>query len=86
MSTGGDPEFGSGAYYGGGERSPGDIGQPIGLPGLGGVFGMGRPGSMGGMGPAGPFGVWPSCGCSSCVIVLAVFLLVFGGCLRMLGQ
>jgi hypothetical protein len=38
------------------------------------------------MGPAGPFGAWPSCGCSSLFIILAGFLLVFGGCLRMLGQ
>jgi hypothetical protein len=86
MSTGGEPEFGSGAYYGGGARNPSDSGEPVVLPGLGGILGMGSPGAMRGMGPAGPFGAWPSCGCSSCVIVLAGFLLVFGGCLRMLGQ
>jgi hypothetical protein len=85
MSTGGEPDFGSGAYYGGGQRNPGDSGLPPGLPGLGSIFGMG-PGTMRGMGPAGPFGAWPSCGCSSCFIILAVILLVFGGCLRMIGQ
>jgi hypothetical protein len=37
-------------------------------------------------GPAGPYGAWPGCGCSSVFIILAGFLLVFGGCLRMLGQ
>jgi len=86
MSTGGEPEFGSGAYYGGRERSPEEGGAPIGLPGLGGIFGMGNPGTMRGMGPAGPFGAWPACGCSSCFIILAGFLLVFGGLLRLIGQ
>ncbi len=85
MSSGGEPDFGSGAYYGGGQRS-GPGGGP-GFPGLGGGFpGMGNWGSMRQMGPGGPFGAWPSCGCSGCVIVLAGILLVFGGCLRMLGQ
>jgi hypothetical protein len=84
MSTGGEPEFGSGAYYGGQAGNQGDRGAAPGLPNLGSIFGMG--GSMRGVGPAGPFGVWPSCGCSSCFIILAGFLLVFGGCLRMLGQ
>jgi hypothetical protein len=40
----------------------------------------------GNMGPGGPYGAWPGCGCSSCFIILAGILLVFGGCLRMLGQ
>jgi hypothetical protein len=43
-------------------------------------------GSGGYYGPAGPYGAWPSCGCSSFFIILAGILLVFGGCLRMLGQ
>jgi hypothetical protein len=50
--------------------------------GGGGFFGPGP----GGMGPGGQFGAWPSCGCSSVFIILAGILLVFGGCLRMLGQ
>jgi hypothetical protein len=86
MSTGNEPDFGSGAYYGGGERTPGGMGPAPGLPNLGGLFGAGGPGPMRGMGPAGPYGAWPSCGCSSLFIILAGFLLVFGGCLRMLGQ
>jgi len=36
--------------------------------------------------PRGPYGPWPSCGCSSLFIILAGILLVFGGCLRLLGQ
>ena len=50
--------------------------------GGGGFFGAGP----GGMGPRGPYGLWPGCGCSSVFIILAGILLVFGGCLRMLGQ
>ena len=51
--------------------------------GGGGLFG-----SLGAseMGPSGRFGAWPSCGCSSLFIILAGILLVFGGCLRMIGQ
>ena len=37
------------------------------------------------MSPNGRFGAWPSCGCSSLVIVLAGMLLVCGGGLRFLG-
>jgi len=40
----------------------------------------------GSMSPGGPYGAWPTCGCSSIFIILAGILLVFGGCLRMLGQ
>jgi hypothetical protein len=40
----------------------------------------------GAYGPRGPYGAYPSCGCSSLFIILAGILLVFGGCLRMLGQ
>jgi hypothetical protein len=58
--------------------------------GEGGFFGgTGGPGGFGGlggmMGPRGPFGAWPSCGCSSCFIILAGILLVIGGCLRMIN-
>jgi hypothetical protein len=48
------------------------------LLGGGGFFGGGE-----GLGPQGSYGAWPSCGCSSIFIILAGFLLVFGGCLRM---
>jgi hypothetical protein len=83
MSTGGGPDFGGGAYYGGG--GGGDPRGMPGFPGMGAGFpGMGNFGRQ--MGPGGPFGAWPSCGCSGCVIILAGILLVFGGCLRMLGQ
>jgi hypothetical protein len=41
---------------------------------------------FGNAGPRGPFGAYPSCGCSSIFIILAGILLVFGGCLRMVGQ
>jgi hypothetical protein len=90
MSSGGEPEFGSGAYYGdsGGGRNPnapgGFPGRGFGLPGMGGFPGFGNMGRQ--MGPGGPFGAYPSCGCSGCIIMLAGILLVFGGCLRMLGQ
>lgn len=46
----------------------------------GGFFGSGD------MGPNGRYGAWPSCGCSSLFIILAGILLVFGGCLRLIGQ
>jgi hypothetical protein len=91
MSSGGEPEFGSGAYYGGSAGGGGDPrgaggfpGMGAGFPGMSGFPGMGNLGRQ--MGPGGPFGAWPSCGCSGCVIILAGILLVFGGCLRMMGQ
>jgi hypothetical protein len=49
-------------------------------------MGLGSGGFFGNMGPSGPYGVYPGCGCSGCVIMLAGILLVFGGCLRMMGQ
>ena len=49
--------------------------------GGGGFFGGG-----GNYGPSGSYGAYPTCGCSSIFIILAGLLLVFGGCLRMLGQ
>jgi hypothetical protein len=36
--------------------------------------------------PSGPYGPWGSCGCSSLFIIPAGILLVFAGCLRILGQ
>ena len=36
-------------------------------------------------GPGGRYGAWPTCGCSSLVIVLAGILLVCGGGLRWFG-
>jgi hypothetical protein len=51
--------------------------------GSGGFFGGG---GGAGPGPGGPYGAWPTCGCSSIFIILAGVLLVFGGCLRMVGQ
>jgi hypothetical protein len=50
--------------------------------GSGGFFGGG--GNT--LGPGGPYGAWPSCGCSSLLIILAGMLLVCGGFLRLLGQ
>jgi len=41
---------------------------------------------FGSMGPKGPYGAWPSCGCSSVLIILAGVILVCGGFLRMFGQ
>jgi hypothetical protein len=49
--------------------------------GEGGFFGGGN-----NLGPGGSYGAWPSCGCSSIFIILAGILLVFGGCLRLIGQ
>jgi hypothetical protein len=89
MSAGDEPELGSGAFYGGSGGNPAGAGGGFsgmgGLPGLGG-FGFPGMGPRGAMGPGGPYGAWPSCGCSSLFIILAGILLVFGGCLRMLGQ
>ncbi len=48
--------------------------------------GLGGGGFFGRVGPSGEYGAWPSCGCSSLFIILAGILLVFGGCLRMIGQ
>jgi hypothetical protein len=54
----------------------------------GGPLGGGGPlfGSGGFYNARGPYGPWAGCGCSSVFIILAGILLVFGGCLRMLGQ
>ena len=48
--------------------------------GSGGFYGGG-----GGLGPSGPYGAWPGCGCSTVFIILALFLMLFGGCLRTIG-
>jgi hypothetical protein len=34
----------------------------------------------------GPYGPWAGCGCSSFLIILAGFLLILGGCARMLNM
>ncbi len=36
--------------------------------------------------PSGAYGPWAGCGCSSVIMILAGILLVFAGCLRMIGQ
>ena len=46
--------------------------------GLGGGGFFGRTG--GDWGPRGQFGAWPGCGCGSFIMILAVILLVCGGC------
>jgi len=48
------------------------------LLGGGGFFGRSD-----GYGPSGHYGVWPGCGCSSLLIILAGIFLVCGGSLRM---
>ena len=52
-----------------------------GMLGGGGFFG----GSGGDLSPQGRFGIWPGCGCSSIIIILAGMLLVCGGGLRLLN-
>ena len=53
--------------------------------GGGGFFG-GDGGGFNTYGPRGPYGAWPTCGCSSILIILAGILLVCGGLMRMFGQ
>jgi hypothetical protein len=53
---------------------------------MGGNLGGGGFFGGGGMGPRGPYGAWPGCGCSTIIILLATILMVFGGCVRMLGM
>ena len=90
MSSSGEPGFGSGGYYGSSAGGSGDPRGTGGPPGMGGLFGTGGFPGFGHlgrqMGPSGRFGAWPSCGCSGCLIILAGILLVFGGCLRLIGQ
>ncbi len=50
------------------------------LLGSGGFFGGNQ------YGPNGPYGMFPTCGCSSLLIILAGILLVCAGGLRMFGQ
>jgi hypothetical protein len=52
--------------------------------GEGGFFGRG--GGGGQWGPQGPYGAWPTCGCSSLLIILAGILLVCAGGMRMLNM
>jgi len=47
---------------------------------------MGPFGGGGYFNPQGSYGPYGGCGCSSLFIILAGILLIFGGCLRMLGQ
>lgn len=48
-------------------------------PGGGGpLFGGG--GFFNQAGPSGPYGPWPTCGCSSLLIIIAGILLVIAGC------
>ena len=54
--------------------------------GGGGFFGGGDGGGFNTYGPRGPYGAWPTCGCSSLLIILAGILLVCGGLMRMFGQ
>ena len=46
---------------------------------------LGGGGFFGNVGPRGPYGPWPTCGCSSILIVIAGILLVFAGCSGMFG-
>jgi hypothetical protein len=48
------------------------------------LFGGG--GFFGNYGPQGPYGAWPTCGCSSLLIVIAGIILVCAGFFRMFGQ
>jgi hypothetical protein len=36
-------------------------------------------------GPSSPYGAWPTCGCSSLLIIIAGILLVCAGGMQMLG-
>ena len=49
--------------------------------GSGGFFGAG-PGAMGGLGPQGSYGMYPGCGCSSLLMIIAGILLVMAGMMR----
>jgi hypothetical protein len=37
-------------------------------------------------GPSGPHGIWPGCGCSSLLMIIAGIILVCAGGMRMFGQ
>ena len=41
---------------------------------------------FGSMGPRGPYGMWPSCGCSSVLMILAGVLLVCAGVFNIFHQ
>lgn len=41
---------------------------------------LGGGGFFGNVGPRGPYGAYPTCGCSSILIIIAGILLVFAGC------
>ncbi|HJZ57645.1 MAG TPA: hypothetical protein VKE74_21940 [Gemmataceae bacterium] len=40
-------------------------------------------GFWGGMGPSGRYGVWPTCGCSSLLMIIAGIILVCAGGMRL---
>lgn len=46
---------------------------------------LGGGGFFNSMGPTGRYGPWPTCGCSSILVVIAGIILVFAGCSGMLG-
>jgi hypothetical protein len=48
--------------------------------------GGGYYGGFGNYGPTGQYGAWPTCGCSSCLMIAAGILLVFAGCGRMMNM
>jgi hypothetical protein len=48
------------------------------------MFGSG--GFYNDMHPRGPYGVWPTCGCSSLLIILAGLLLVCAGGLNLFNR
>jgi hypothetical protein len=51
--------------------------------GGGGFFGSG---GGGGYGPGGPYGAWPTCGCSSFLMILAGIILVCAGFMHLFGN
>jgi len=71
-------QLGSGGFFGSSSGGGG-------FGGFGGLGGLGGAGPAG-LGPGGHYGLWPSCGCSTLFIILAVIFLFCGGCLRYVGQ
>lgn len=47
---------------------------------------LGGGGFFGNVGPQGPYGPWPTCGCSSILVILAGILLVIAGCAGLIPQ
>ncbi|HJT79492.1 MAG TPA: hypothetical protein VJ739_20010 [Gemmataceae bacterium] len=46
---------------------------------------LGSGGFYGSYGPSGPYGAWPTCGCSSLLIIIAGIILVCAGVMQMGG-